>query len=93
MHTSGFSARAGGGGRREGLSASRPGGSGTRGPLTFLHPVSSVSELVEIPPDPTNRLDMCSSCGDFKSCRLLHLWSFSERQKRVLADAILSSSL
>lgn len=72
------------------LSTLHPGGSGTPGSLTFVHLVSSVSGIVEIPPDPVHWLDMCPSCGDFKSGLLHHLWSFSEKSKRLLADVILS---
>ena len=73
----------------KGLSPLHLGGSCTPASLKFLHLVSSVSGLVEIPPGLVHWLDMCPSCRDFKS-RLFAPSLVKEKLKRLLADAILS---
>lgn len=87
---SGFSVPAGSGDRMKGLFPLHPGGSCTPASLTFLYLVSSVSGLVEIPPDLMHRLDMCPSCRDFKSGPFAPSLAIKEKPKRLLADVILS---
>lgn len=59
------------------------------GSLTFLHPVASVSELVEVPPGSVNRFHQGPGFGDSSFCLFVPLLVGSS--KRLVADAILKS--
>lgn len=86
----GFSVPAGSGDKMKGLSPLHPGGSRTPASLTFLYLVSSISGLLEIPPDLMHRLDMSPICRDFKSGPFAPSLAIKEKSKRLLADVILS---
>lgn len=57
--------------------------------MTSLHLVLSVYELVDIPSQSVNRLNVCPALGDFESFCLIidHL---VRSRKRLLADSILN---